>query len=268
MSVLAREEGAGPVLRPSAPDRTAQIRIKAPPKQNRRLRVVRTLALSSPDLGCPRGPIMLLELPMERHQDNRDPRAPSSASALAEYNCRRVLISKRPWIANDGFSCRPPASIPAELGLAHGLRASCRARFEPHAGQRQILRFFPPASVMGGDSGCTCLVAAGNGAPIRRNAVRRRNSVGGGRELHRDLAPRLGGNQNYSVVGAQNVVRASGRAPQIVRGVARRSPGQSFSMFGACPDAGFEPWAARTSSSWAWRKGVALHLTTLPEAGT
>ncbi len=205
---------------------------------------------------------------MGRHKNNRDPRAPSSASALAECNRRRVLISKRPWIANDGFFCCPSPSIPAELGLAHGLRAGCGARFEPHAGQRPILRFVPPASAMGGDSGCTCLVAAGNGAPIRRNAVRRRNSLGGGRERHRDLAPRLSGNQNHSVVGTSNVVRASRFAPQIVRRIARRSPGQSLSMLGACPDAGFEPWAARTFSSAAGRKRFARHLTTLLEAGT
>lgn len=205
---------------------------------------------------------------MERHKNNGDPRAPSSASALAECNCRRVLISKRPWIANDGFFCCPSPSIPAELGLAGGLRASCGERFEPHAGQRPILRFFPPASAVGGDSGCACLVAAGNGAPIRRNAVRRGNSIGGGRALHRDLAPRLGGNQNHSIVGAQNVVRASRFAPQIVRRVARRSPGQSFSMLGARPDAGFEPRAPRTFTSAAGRRRAALHLTTLLEAGT
>lgn len=116
---------------------------------------------------------MLLQLPMERPKNNRDPRAPSSASALAECNRRRVFISKRPWIANDGFSCCPSASIPAGLGLAGGLRARCRARFEPHAGQRQILRFFPHGSAVGGYSGCTRPVAAGNGAPIRRSAVRR-----------------------------------------------------------------------------------------------
>src|ERR1700722_9861693 len=74
-------------------DRTVQILARAPPKQNRRLRVVRTVALSSPDLGCPRSPTMLLELSMERHKNNRGPGAPSSASALAECNCRRVLIS-------------------------------------------------------------------------------------------------------------------------------------------------------------------------------
>ena len=211
---------------------------------------------------------MLLELPMERHKNNRDPRAPSSASALAECNCRRVLISKRPWIANDGFFCCPPPSIPAGLGLARSLRAGCRARFEPHAGQRQILRFFPPASAVGARSGYARLVAAGNGAPIRRNAVRRRDSFSGGGRRHRGPASRLGGNQNYSIVGAQNVVRASRCAPQIVRRVARRGPGQSFSVFGACPDAGFEPWAARTPSSAAGRNRAALHLTTLLEAGT
>jgi hypothetical protein len=41
-----------------------------------------------------------------------------------------------------------------------------------------------------------------------------------------------------------------------------------FSVSGACPDAGYEPWAARTCSSAAGRKRVALHLTTLLEAGT
>jgi hypothetical protein len=69
-------------------------------------------------------------------------------------------------------------------------------------------------------------------------------------------------------VGAQNVVRASRCAPQIVRRVARRGSGHSFSVFGACPDAGFEPWAARTPNSAAGRKRGALHLTTLLEAGT
>ena len=160
-------------------DRTAQTRASAPPRRNRRLREGQRAFRSSPDLGCPRSPTMLLD------RDWLGPRKSRSVRrwlvlASVECNWLRVFISKRREIPNDGFSYRPAASIPPRPRLARRLRAGGRSRFEPHGGQRQILRFFPRDSAMGGHSGGARPVAARNGAPIRRNAVRRRESFSGG----------------------------------------------------------------------------------------
>ena len=135
--------------------------------------------LSSPDLGCPQSPANAARIRTEGQRQSRSVRR-SSVLTLAECNCRRVFISKRREIANDGSSYRPAASIPPSSRLARCLRAGGRARSEPHGGQRQILRVFPCDTAMDGPAGGARPVAARNGAPICRNAVRRGEYFSGG----------------------------------------------------------------------------------------
>src|ERR1700683_2013944 len=84
----------------------------------------------------------------------------------------RVFISKRLEIPNYGFSYRPASSILTRVRLARCLRAGGRARAEPDGGQRQISRVLPCDTAMDSPARGALPVAARNGAPICRNAVR------------------------------------------------------------------------------------------------
>jgi hypothetical protein len=145
------------------------------------------------------------------------------------------IYNERLRITKDGSSYRPTASIPPRPRFAGGLRACSRARFNPYGGQRKILRFLRRNRRMV-DRGRACPVAARNGAPVCRNAVRRRESFSGGGNLPRGPQPGRGGCQDHSVVGAANVVRASRFAPKTApRSTAEVQTGIS-SMFGSGVD--------------------------------
>ena len=150
-------------------------------KRNRRLRWSQDRRSELPRFGMSTKPNIAARIRQLR-QKAIEIRAPVVMVDVGEMQLAACIHLQAPGIAKDGFSYRPAASIPPRPRLARSLRAGGRARFEPHAGQRQILHLLPRDSAVGGHSGRARPAAARNGAPIRRNAVRRRGPFSGSRK--------------------------------------------------------------------------------------
>ena len=223
------------VLRGQWRDRTVlTLRIEAQTttrsvKQNRRLRVDQDAVPNSTDLGCPRSPTMLLESRAERQKMIEIRVAVVGVAELAGCNCRRVFISSRREITKDGLVIVPRRQF--LRGLASlAVCAPAVVRASSLMGVSARFRVFRRASSAVGDplrtlSPC-CSTRWSANLPKRCSAPRVLSAEA---ETSRP-GPQPGrrGSQDYSVVGAANVVRASRFAAQTARRSARRSPCGSF----------------------------------------
>ena len=174
----ATRQGVSAPRRPVVP-RTARIGASAPPKRNHRLRAGRARLSKLPRFGMSTKPASAAKIEAGGRKKTRV-RAAVVGAGIGRMQLAACIHQQAPGIPNYGFSCRPTASILTRARLARCLRASGRARSEPHGGQRQILRVLPYDTAMDSPAGGARPAAARNGAPICRNAVRRGEPFSGG----------------------------------------------------------------------------------------